>query len=384
MLNDLKDFVYAHRGPRYRAVRNSDFERVDILQLKSLLQHRVAPPSKIMFLAYLKRTVRFPEQQNSKDYYLHNFNIMHNLIVGYTKNFIEFFDFLQMGCKAENVPELQSKLAEDETLVKAFYKRIPFQLGDHVHAMIPKSANQEIRRTRSAEQLMLYTDHFLKTLNRYFLKPFNNNKHLRQLSSFKLDQAYVSQNRQIDRKETQAGEYSKPSRLVHLEDDFDYTEIDVDQEETPKELKTSLIEGEVKESEELPDMRALRASISDDQDLQTTEEIMAPVQQEPIRKILLRPQPRISTPSPTAQNDQFPKACFKLLFFGKCKAPVCNQSHDSRSLMDALPYWEGRLKARQKQLEVAVQPGKPQSGLNSLFHVMEAFDYSEAQYSSIY
>ena len=66
VVNDLKDFVYAHRGPRYRAVRNSDFESVDILQLKSLLQHRVAPPSKIMFLAYLKRTVRFPEPQNSK------------------------------------------------------------------------------------------------------------------------------------------------------------------------------------------------------------------------------------------------------------------------------------------------------------------------------
>jgi hypothetical protein len=56
----------------------------------------------------------------------------------------------------------------------------------------------------------------------------------------------VSQNRQIDIKETQAGEYSKPSRLGHLEDEFDYTEIDVEQEETPKELKTSLIENEVK------------------------------------------------------------------------------------------------------------------------------------------
>ena len=129
---------------------------------------------------------------------------MHNLIVSCTKNFIEFFDFLQMGCKAENVPELQSKLAEDETLVKAFYKRIPFHIGDHVHAMIGDTASKSIRKARSNERLMLYTDCFLKTLNRHFLKPFNSNKHLRQLSSFKLDQPSVSQNMQVERTESRA------------------------------------------------------------------------------------------------------------------------------------------------------------------------------------
>lgn len=148
------------RDIRFRHLRLTNLDEMSMGELKSLLQESMAPFSKSDFLETLNAGITFPELRKERDYYMDNFRVLYNMVITYSTDFLEYYDYLQEGCETVNVPALEHKIGQDMSLKQLYINRMPFQLGIQIDAEISMRKKKSFKKFPVAEQLKQYLFEF--------------------------------------------------------------------------------------------------------------------------------------------------------------------------------------------------------------------------------
>jgi len=320
-------------------------------ELKSLLQESMAPFSKSDFLETLNAGITFPELRKERDYYIDNFRVLYNMVITYSTDFLEYYDYLQEGCETVNVPALEHKIGQDMSLKQLYINRMPFQLGIQIDAEISMRKKKSFKKFPVAEQLKQYLFEFLGTFYAKCKEPFEQSRFLRSIGHSKHGVGI------------RLGEQPTANRLNHLEDPDGKLILDPPNSGSVREsyYESTRADPEFEESS-ITEETITEEDQDEHYDHVDSTDLILQMQDKPMR----RPPP----PAPAQGQKIKPhvitnNACYRKLYQGECKDTLCKKEHSASALLELAKTQQETLMRRVKEIETAhkIPSGK-------LFHIV--------------